>query len=1028
MSGNRIDEQLFDRREESTMTPTIQDKTLVYRQDGQEQVLAVDTAAWFAWLETASTFSFVSETGSLTARREQAGHKRGGWYWKAYRKQHGKLSSRYLGKSQTITLARLQAVAQALADALVETTPDTDADEARPSAQAATHGTRSDSITPLLATKLHRPLPREQLVRRPRLAERLTQGVMGALTLVSAPAGFGKTTLLAQWLTVSGMPAAWLSLEAGDNDPVRFLSYLIAALQTLDPHLGAEALTLLQMAHPSVETVLTLLTNDVGSHGLDGGDFTLVLDDYHVLDATPIDHALTYLIEHLPPHMHLVIATREDPSLPLARLRARGHLTEVRAGDLRFTPSEAADFLNQGMSLNLEAQDIARLATRTEGWIAGLQLAAISLQGHEDASGFIRSFTGSHHFVLDYLVEEVLGQQSENLQTFLLRTSILDRLCGSLCDAVLMDPSVSGQETLEYLERANLFLVPLDNERRWYRYHHLFADLLRQRLHQANTSSMRDERKDVAELHIRASQWYQNNDLELEAFHHAVAANDVARAERLIEGKGMPLHFRGEGDPVRNWLESLPATVLDARPSLWVAYASALMTTGQTTAVEQRLQAAETALQGTEPDDRTRDLVGRIASMRATLAVMQHDAETIIVQSRRALEYLHPNNLPLRTASTWTLGYAYQLQGDRTAASRAYAEVISISKSFGDSIYSIAATINLGQLQEADNQLYTAAETYRRALLLAGDPPQRIACEAHLGLARIYYQWNDLDAAQQHGQQCDQLTRQIDSVDTFAVCGVLLARLKLVQGDVASATTLLAQAEMFVHQHNFVFRMPDVTAVQVLMLLRQGNLAAAAHLAQTQDLPISQARVHLAQGDPSSALARLLPLRQQAEAMSWADERLQVMVLQVIALHMNGEKSKAIHLLCDALALAAPSGFIRLFVDEGPPMAHLLSQAEVRGKMPDYTSKLLAVLEADAQKRESTSSPPTPAQPLIEPLSTRELEVLHLMAAGLSNQEICERLFLALDTVKGHNRKIFDKLQVQRRTEAVAHARELGLL
>src|SRR5881275_1967692 len=334
------------------MAPTVQGETLVYRQDGQEQVLIVGTAAWFAWLETACTFSVVSEEGLFTARREQAGHKRGGWYWKAYRKQHGKLTSLYLGKSETVTLARLQAVAQALAEALVETAPDNDADAAVLPAQAAAPGMRSDSLTPRLSTKLHRPLPRAHLVRRPQLAERLTQGVMGPLTLVSAPAGFGKTTLLAQWLAESGMPVAWLSLEPGDNEPVRFLSYLIAALQTLDPHPGAVALTLLQMPQPAAaETVLTLLTNDVGSHGRDGGDFVLVLDDYHVLDAKPVDQALTYLVDHLPPHMHLVIATREDPPLPLARLRAGGHLTEVRAGDLRFTPSEAAAFLTQMMGL-----------------------------------------------------------------------------------------------------------------------------------------------------------------------------------------------------------------------------------------------------------------------------------------------------------------------------------------------------------------------------------------------------------------------------------------------------------------------------------------------------------------------------------------------------------------------------------------------------------------------------------------------------------------------------------------------------
>jgi ATP/maltotriose-dependent transcriptional regulator MalT len=1024
MSGNRSDEQLCDSREESAMTPTVQGETLVYRQDGQEQVLTVGTAAWFAWLETASTFSFVSEEGTFTARREQAGHKRGGWYWKAYRKQHGKLSSRYLGKSETITLARLQTVAQALAAALVET----DADAAVPSAQAAAPGMRSDALTPLLATKLHRPLPRAHLVRRPQLAERLTQGVMGALTLVSAPAGFGKTTLLAQWLAESGMPVAWLSLEPGDNEPVRFLSYLIAALQKLDPHIGAVAFTLLQMPQPAIaETVLTLLTNDVESLGRDGGDFVLVLDDYHVIDAKPIDHALTFLLEHLPPHMHLVIATREDPQLPLARLRARGQLTELRVTDLRFTPSEAAAFLNQGMGLNLSAEDVTALGARTEGWIAGLQLAAISLQGHEDTTSFIRSFTGSHHFVLDYLVEEVLQQQPENIQAFLLRTSILDRLCGSLCDAILLNPSGSGQATLEYIEHANLFLVPLDNERHWYRYHHLFADLLRQRLQQRSASSTGDEVGGVTKLHSRASQWYEDHGLEIEAFQHAAAANDVARAERLIEGKGMPLHFRGAGAPVLSWLESLPRTVLDARPSLWVTYASTLLFGGQNTAVEQKLQAAEAALQVTEPDDKTQDLIGRIASMRATLAVIQHDGEAIITQSRRALEYLHPDNLTVRTATTWTLGYAYQLQGDRAAASQAYTEVIAIGKSFGDSIYTLAATINLGQLQEADNQLSLAVESYRRSLQLAGDPPQRMACEAHLGLARIYYEWNDLEAAGQHGQQSAQLARQI-IVDTFAAYGVFVARLKLAKGDVSGATAALDEAEAFVLRHRFMFRMPDVAAARVLLLLHQGHLAAAAHLAHLHDLPISQARIHLAQGEPSAALARLLPLRQQAEAKGWADERLKVMILQAIALHMHGEKDMAVHLLCDALALAAPGGFIRLFVDEGKPMALLLSAAEALGMMPDYTRKLLAIFKADAQQRENASSLPLPAQPLIEPLSPRELEVLHLMAQGLSNQEICERLFLALSTVKGHNRTIFGKLQVQRRTEAVARARELGLL
>ena len=880
--------------------------------------------------------------------------------------------------------------------------------------------------TPVLATKLYIPPPQPRVVLRPRLMERLNEGLRRRLTLLCAPAGFGKTTLVSEWAAGCERPVAWLSLDEGDDDLSRFLTYLVAALQSVAEHLGAGVLGMLQSHQPPpTESLLTALLNDITTVP---DHFVLILDDYHMLDATPVDTALTFLLEHLPPQMCLVIVTREDPRLPLARLRARGQLTELRATDLRFTPSEAAEFLTQVMGLNLATEDISALETRTEGWIVGLQLAAISMQGHKDTASFIKSFTGSHYFVLDYLVEEVLRQQPESVQRFLLRTSILDRLCGPLCDAVLLDSPASGQATLEYLEHANLFLVPLDNERRWYRYHHLFAELLRQRLQQSATLPTKDEVGDVAELHLRASLWYEDHALEIEAFQHAVAAKDVARAERLIEGEGIPLQFRGVGAPVLNWLESLPKTTLDARPSLWVTYASTLLFGGQPAAVEPKLQAAEAALQGGEPDDRTADLVGRIASMRATLAVIQHDAEAIITQSRRALEYLSPNNLLVRTATTWTLAYAFQLQGDRAAASQAYTEVIATGTSFGDSIYTIAATLNLGQLQEADNQLSLAARTYERVLQLAGDPPQPIACEAYLGLARITYQWNDLDTAQQHAQHCLQLTRQMESVDTFASYGVFLAHLKLAQKDAAGAAAIVAEAEAFVRQHNFVHQAPEVAAAHVLTLLHQRNLAAAAHLAENHELPISQARVHLAQGDPSAALALLEPLRRRMEAKGWQDEQLKVMVLQTVALQAHGDNDGAVQLLGDALALAEPGGFIRLFADEGMPMRRLLSEAAAHGMAPDYIGKLLAVCEAEEQKSEDTSSLPSPAQPLIEPLSQRELEVLHLIAQGLSNQEISGRLFLALDTVKGHNRKVFGKLQVQRRTEAVARARELGLL
>lgn len=894
--------------------------------------------------------------------------------------------------------------------------------------------------TSILATKLYIPPLPPKVVLRPHLVERLNEGLDHKLTLISAPAGYGKTTLVSEWvatLTPNPSPSgrgeevrvAWLSLDEGDSDPIRFLAYLVASLQSLAlsgdegiaANMGAGVLGMLQAPQlPPIESILTSLLNEIATFPY---PFTLVLDDYHGIDSKSVDQAVTYLLEHLPRQMHLVITTREDPNLPLARLRASGQLTELRASDLRFTPAEAAEFFNQVMSLNLSAEDIAILETRTEGWIAGLQLAAISTRGREDVHGFIKAFAGDNRYIVDYLVEEVLQHQPEHVRSFLLQTSILDWLSGPLCDAV------SNQEEshllLEDLERGNLFVCSLDDKRHWFRYHHLFRDVLRIHL-------MAEQPDRVPNLHRRASEWYEHNGLEIEAFQHAAAANDIDCAESLIEGAGMPLQFRGAGGPIRKWLESLPKATLDARPSLWVTYASTLLFGGQPAAVEQKLRAAEAAiaatLQGTEPDSRTNDLTGRIASMRATLAVMQHDVDTIIAESRRALEYLDPDNLPVRTATTWTLGYALQLQGDRATASQAYREVIETGKSFGDSLYTTAATITLGQLQEADNLLPLAIETYQRALQLAGDPPQRMASEAFLGLARIYYEWNDLDAAQQYGQQCAQLTQQMESVSTCASYGLFLARLKLAQGDVSEAVAALDEAEVFVRRNNLLFMMPDIAAAQVLVLLHQGNLAEAARMAETHALPMSQARVYLARGDPSTALALLEKLRQQVEADGHVDERLKITILQAVALHALGKYEQAVQALGEALGLAEPGGFIRTFVDEGQSMAHLLNETLQHGIAPNYVQRLLTAFPIDETEQVVAWQTQAPKPGLFEPLSQREFEILQLIAQGLSNREISKQLFLALSTVKGHNQIIFSKLRVQRRTEAVARARELGLL
>lgn len=888
--------------------------------------------------------------------------------------------------------------------------------------------------TPILATKIYIPPSRSNIVLRQRLIDRLNKGLQytSGVTLISAPAGFGKTTLISEWVAGCERPASWLSLDEGDNDPRRFFAYLIAALQTIAGNIGEEGLAVIHASQPqplSIESILTDLLNEITTIP---GNFILVLDDHHVIDSKSVDDAISFLLEHQPPQLHLVIVTREDPDLPLARLRAQGKMTELRAADLRFTASEAAEFLNRVMGLNLSAEDIAALETRTEGWIAGLQLAAISMQGHQDSASFIQSFTGSHHFVMDYLVEEVLQQQPENIQTFLLRTSILDRLCAPLCDAVLLDPSASGQATLEFLEHANLFTIPLDNERRWYRYHHLFADLLRQRLQQSLGSSARDAESRVNELHIRASQWYEENGLQMQAFQHAAAANDIERAERLIDGKGIPLHFSGGVVPILDWLDSLPTEVLNAKPSLWWRHAAMLLINGQTAGVGEKLQAAEAAvaalLQSTEPDDTMRNLIGQIAAARATLALTRYDVETMHAQSRRALAYLHSNNLSTRASANWTLGYAYILQGNRVAARQALTEAISLSQAVGAVFSLILSTIGLGNVQEMDNELYQAAETYRRVLQWVGDKPQQIISEAHLGLARVLYEWNELDAAEQHGHQSLLLARQYEQIiDRFLFSEVFLARLKLAQGEVSGAADILAQAGQSARQQNFVHRIPEIAAVQVVAFLRQGKLAEAAHLAQTHKLSISQARVHLAQGDLPAALAVLEAYRKQVEAKGWEDERLKVMLLSAVAHHALDEKDEALQLLGNALTLAEQGGFIRIFIDEGAPMYQLLSEAAAQGMVPGYTSKLLAAFEAATQKIKDKSSLPS-AQPLIESLSQRELEVLQLIAQGLSNHEISDRLFLALDTVKGHNRRIYDKLQVQRRTEAVARARELGLL
>ncbi|MET3507833.1 LuxR C-terminal-related transcriptional regulator [Halalkalibacter oceani] len=875
----------------------------------------------------------------------------------------------------------------------------------------------------LISTKLFIPSCPPNAVSRLHLIERLNKGLHRKLTLISTSAGCGKTTLASEWLSQCGRPAAWLSLDKEDCDPKRFITYLIAALQTIKEKTGDQLMKLLQTPQsPSTEFLLTSLLHDIGKME---SPFLLVLDDYHLVAAGSVNQILLFLLTHLPSNMHVVLLTREDPPFPLARLRARDHVTELRGSDLRFTKNESFQFFADAMEIDLSLEESALLESRTEGWIAGMQLAAISLRDAENKTDFINSFTGTHSFIFDYLVEEVWQQLPESMQRFLLRTSILERFCASLCDAVLdartfFPNEKCSEEMLQQMTRLNLFVIPLDDEKCWYRYHHLFADLLRKKFAAAKGADA-----EQSCLHKRASIWFEQHDLELEAFQHAAAANDIERASRLMDGGGLPLHFRGAVTPVLNWLESLPAAVLVERPALMVAHASALLFISQLTGIEKKLQVAEAALLAAEQNAANRNLLGHIAVIRATAAVSLHQAETIVHQSEQALRYLHPDNVPVRTAASWTLGYAYQLQGKRLAASRAYTEAISSSKKLGHSMITLMATIGLGNVQESEMLLEPAARTYQNALELAGQPSLPAACEAHLGLARIFYEWNDVNTSIQHGKRGAQLARQVENSDRAAACELFLIQLQLTGGDTIGASARLAELEQIARQEQYDRLQPAIMALRGRILLLHGELPAALQLADSIDHSLLHARVSLASGDTHTALKTLTARRRYVVENEWQDEQLKAEILQSLIFHACGEQKQALQTLKHALRIAEPHGFVRLFLDEGLPIVNLLAEAAAQGLLTPYGQRLLLLGRAEQRTSENSGAK---AAPLPDPLTAREVEVLQLIAKGLSNRQICDRLFLALSTVKGYNRNIFDKLHVQRRTEAVARARDLGLM
>jgi LuxR family maltose regulon positive regulatory protein len=1009
--------------------------------------IAPESPAWFAWLDQVSSFAFSGKSGHFTARKEAK--QRGDRYWSAYLTAGEHLTKKYLGKTTDLTLTRLEHIAGLLStlnrahlpppETLSEVIAGNGADAARHPVLAQ----QPHPLLPLLTTKLQIPRLRTHLVSRLHLTERLQHGAEHALTLVSAPAGFGKTTLLAQWLAQSGMPVAWLSLEPEDNDPTRFLAYLIAALQTLDAQIGTTALAMIHMPQPAPpKAVLAQLANDLVSR--DRGDFALVLDDYHVITAKPIHGGITFLLEHLPPQLHLILATRADPPLSLARLRAQGKLYEVRTADLRFGTAEASAFLQEMMGLDLSPESIATLEHRTEGWIAGLQLVALSLQGRADISGFLTAFTGSHRFVLDYLSEEVLAWQSAAVQQFLLRTCILDRLSGPLCDAVTGQEG--SQEMLEALDQANLFVIPLDDERRWYRYHPLFAEALHSHLLQAEPTL-------VPELHRRASAWYEQHELPAEAVQHALATPDVELAARLIELLALPVAYQGQLSTVLEWLRALPKTLVCTRPRLCVYYALLLIFTNQSEAAEELLQEAERGVQEEIPSEQGRTILGWVLALRSGMVGLSGKISQAIFPARQALNLLPEAEVIPRAVALNTAGFAYEVSGDVTLATeREVAAVVASIRPSNYPLQAVTSICRLARLHVLQGRLRQAAATYAQVVQVAPRPEVLqtffTSLSYYFGLGDLLREWNDLEAAERHLVQGMALVNEMLTVEPFmAMLGyTALARLQQARGNgPAALATLDSLAHLAQRRHFAPHLLTQRVAVRAQLELAQGNQVAAMRWAEASglstkddELPyprekeyLTLARVYIAQARDDQVtpflqevLGFLDRLLSDAESKACMNSVLEILVLRALALDAQGNRTGALAILERALVLAAPEGYIRLFVDEGAPMLALLRQAHARSRVPGYVATLLSTFGEQHISHAASAS----SSMLVEPLTPREREVLYLLSTGASNGEIARRLVVSVGTVKRHVSNICGKLDVHSRTQAIARARILLLL
>ena len=882
---------------------------------------------------------------------------------------------------------------------------------------------------PIIATKLYFPPMRFKVVARPRLVQKLMDGMRGPLTLISAPVGYGKTTLMSEWHSGAGsdFPAAWLSLDSKDNDLERFLNYLTAALESIKPGIGSQTASLLNSPQlPPLEAILTTFINDIDSCKT---DIVLVVDDYQVITDPTIHHAISFVLDHCPSKLHLVLLTRVDPPFPLARLRVRKELTEIRAADLRFTVPEIEDFLTNVMQIKLPTSDVNTLEAQTEGWIAGLQLAALSLQSSEDFSTFMENFSGSHHYVVDYMIEEVLNRQPEEVKSFLLQTSILQRMNASLCNSILQ--RTDSQSMLERLELRNLFVIPLDEQRQWYRYHHFFRDLLRNRLQHSHPAK-------IPELHHLASSWYQKNGLLPEALDHAISGAHYEDAAAMIENQGNSMLANGTWGQLLKWLKTLPDEIILARPLLAVFYIWGLVLSSQMEDVEKRLMDLEHALsKGDWPAKENQILHWHLRAIRGRAAYLSGDFQMAVDLTSEALEHLDEQEKTFRSILGITLGSSYFLAGELSAASRILAETQKISQQADNLIYAIDAAGALAQIQEAQGNLRDAAETYQEIIRLSQKHVNTNLMAAYLNLGNVLYEWNKLEEAEKNYQACLEISEKIHSPDgtLFALLG--LARASQAQGDDDRSVKFIRLAEQ--NLPNFSQSILGLYAEALLaqIALSRGDLKSAANWAAGHCLPAEEslisnlfmrkveyltiARMMILQNQAEEAEEFLEKVYNAAETAGLYSAQIEALVLIALARGKQNNTPGAMMTLVQALEYAEPAGYIRIFADVGEPFIGLLQQAGLQSNLRVYVEKILSAINSAEPNAPATGNLP-------ESLSERELEVLELLALGKTNKEIAKSLFLATGTVKKHLNNIYSKLGVNNRTECTRRAQEMKLI